>query len=275
MQYLPLLMTASISTRGMKEAYYTDVEREQMYLDTLTTYIKLILKYPQYKIVFAENSGYDLSKIKNRLPEFDESQLEFISLDPEDFDITKGKGYNELLLINQALQKSRLLVENDGFVKITGRYPIYNVKYFIDKASQYISKGMNMYCDVKDHSIYRLLGLKWNARSFYSVLYGVNKKYYLDSIADRYVELNDYKGYLVEDMLYDVVKDKYLDGRNRYAGVVGGTFKVRFNREPICGGLQGSRMDAWSFSADQNSIKSKLKRLIGNWFRWFLPWVWF
>ena len=36
---LPLLMTASVSTKGMKGACFSDTEREQMYLNALSFYI--------------------------------------------------------------------------------------------------------------------------------------------------------------------------------------------------------------------------------------------
>ena len=37
---LPILMTASVSTRGMIGADFSDAEREKMYLETLAYYIK-------------------------------------------------------------------------------------------------------------------------------------------------------------------------------------------------------------------------------------------
>jgi hypothetical protein len=43
MNKIPLLMTASVATRGMKGADFTDEEREKMYLSTIRFYIKELL----------------------------------------------------------------------------------------------------------------------------------------------------------------------------------------------------------------------------------------
>lgn len=272
---LPVLMTASVSTRGMKEAYYSAEERELMYIETLNYYIKTIMSNPGQCIVFAENSGWDLEHLKAQLNHFDPDRLTFISLHPDLFDISKGKGYNELLMMNLAIEESEIIEQAGGFVKVTGRYPIYNLPYYVEKATEALDNGKVLYCDVKDHRIYDFLRLGWTGHSFYSVLYGVSNEYYLHNIGPKYKVLNDYDNRLVEGMLYQLIVDESKNGRNRWRGEIGDKIIARFKREPVCGGLQGSRMTAWSFSADQNSLKSKVKRWIGNSFRILLPWVWF
>lgn len=114
MEILPILMTASVSTRGMKGACFSDEERYKMYLETLRHYIsQFFINSPKgnVKLVFADNSGWDLQTFHDDLSKQFESEIinsniEFISLPPELFDITKGKGYNELLMINLAIDKS-------------------------------------------------------------------------------------------------------------------------------------------------------------------------
>ena len=273
---LPVLMTASVSTRGMKNAYYSDEEREHMYVETLNYYIKHVMSDVRQCVVFVDNSGWDLDHLKAQLDSFDSNRLTFISLSPESFDISKGKGYNELLMMNMAVNKSQTIQDARGFVKVTGRYPIYNLPYFVKKATEALEDGKVMFCDVKDHHIYDWLRLGWSGHGFYSVLYGVSNAYYLQNIAPRYQVLNDYEGPLVEEMLYQLMNEESIHGKNKWRGEIGdGKIIARFKREPICGGLQGSRMSAWSFSVDQNDWKSKIKRGIGNGFRLLLPWVWF
>lgn len=82
MRTLPILMTASVSTRGMKGACYSDLEREGMYVGALTYYIRRMLTDGSQKIVFAENSGWDLDRLISKLPDFNPSQVEFISAPP-------------------------------------------------------------------------------------------------------------------------------------------------------------------------------------------------
>ena len=57
-QLIPLLMTASVSTRGMKGACFSDEQREQMYLETLRYYLETLPE--DQPIVFADNSGWGL-----------------------------------------------------------------------------------------------------------------------------------------------------------------------------------------------------------------------
>ena len=55
---LPILLTASVETRGMKGAKFSAREREKMYVDTLNYYISDLSKRKgDFILVFAENSG--------------------------------------------------------------------------------------------------------------------------------------------------------------------------------------------------------------------------
>ena len=260
---LPLLMTASVSTRGMRGACFTDEEREAMYAGVLTYYIQhLMNKETQQTIVFAENSGYDLQRLRRLIPAFDEERIEFLSFPPQDFDITRGKGYNEMLMINGAVMRSRLINEADAFFKVTGRYPVYNIAHFLRQAERALwERGLDMYCDIKDHKLYDRLHLGWNGHSFECRLFGVKKQWYLDNMTELYKECNDYGGRFLEDVLFDFVK-------KQSQGV-----SLRFKREPHLGGLEGSEIaGAFIFTKRQDGPKGKLKRFVGNCIRIFTPW---
>lgn len=259
---IPLLMTASVSTRGMKGACFSDEEREMMYVTALTFYIENLLKRDEkYSIVFAENSGWDLSKIKSKLPSFDEKKIEFISLPPDKFDVSKGKGYNELLLINKAMGISELIREAGVFFKVTGRYPVYNIRHFVDKAFTFLSiGGGDLYADIKDHKLYDWLRLGWCGHSFDCRLFGVRTEWFKKHMAPLYCKCNDYEGILLEGVLFELIKNPI------------GKLSLRFDREPHFGGLEGSNVDAVSFSKKQDSIKGKVKRMTGNSIRIFMPW---
>ena len=264
MKTLPVLMTASVSTRGMKGACFTDNEREAMYIGALSFYIMNLLKKKGQKIVFAENSGWDLSSLKAKLPSFNPDQIEFISLPVELFDIGKGKGYNELLLISETLKRSKVIKESGAFFKVTGRYPIYNLGYFLESAGKRIYQdNMSLYADIKDHRLYDRLHLDWCGHSFECRLFAAENSYFLNNIAPLYVQCNDYTGNLCEKILFNYVKS------------AGGKISLRFNREPHFGGVEGSDIAAISFSKKQDSLKGKLKRLAGNVIRIFLPFFYF
>lgn len=264
---LPLLMTASVSTRGMIGADFSDEERETMYVTTLQYYIEHVLKgHPERKIVFAENSGWDKDRILKRIS--GGGVIEYISLNPGHFDISRGKGYNELILINEAIEKSKFISEAGAFIKVTGRYPIYNIAYFIDSASRFIyEKGGVFYGDMKDHRLYDWMRLGWCGHAGYAVLFASTIENYRKNIGSKYETLNDQEGSLLEGLLYDYMAPFR---KSRSAGVL-----CRFKREPICGGLQGSNMAAASFSKSNDSLKSRIMRFVGNCIRTFTPWFWF
>lgn len=272
MEYLPILMTASVSTRGMKGACFADDERYGMYLQALKWYISICHKWEGIKLVFADNSGWDLLTFYDDLTKhFDrkviDSNVEFISLAPELFDITKGKGYNELLLINHAIEKSTFIKEAGAFFKVTGRYPIYNVLRFHRAAKKCLSRGYKFYCDIKSHNLYRRFGLNWNSHSFEARLWGSTVDFYKENIGSRYIDCYDYDGRFVESILYDKLSEMTAGFKNcRNQGI-----SIRFSREPRFGGIEGSDSSAKSFSKNQQSLKSRVKTLIGNFFRIFLP----
>ena len=208
MMRLPILMTASVSTRGMKGACFSDEERENMYVEALAYYAATILpKHSEQRIVFAENSGWNLkalaAKLKERYNDYDASKIEFVSLAPEHFDISRGKGFNEMLLISEAAEKSEFINKSGGFFKVTGRYPVYNLDYFVSKASRRIcQKGYDMYCDIKDHKLYDRLRLGWNGHSFECRLFGITTDYWNKKFAEHYADCNDYEGKLMETVMF-------------------------------------------------------------------------
>src|SRR5690606_2654244 len=103
MEKLPLLMTASVNTHGMPLARFSPEEREEMYLQVLRFYCRELLSKGNYTLVFAENSGWDLSKVKAAIPEEYRAQTEFLSFDASHFDVSRGKSFNEVLLIEAAI----------------------------------------------------------------------------------------------------------------------------------------------------------------------------
>lgn len=145
MNKLPLLLTASICTHGMSGACFTEKEREKMYLTTLLYYKKILPKEEGYSIIFAENSDWDLTYIKTHFENIPNFNIVFYSIAAKEFDIDKGKGYNEILLMNKTIERAASIHECKGFVKATGRYPIYNIRFFIDQASKFILNGGGNY----------------------------------------------------------------------------------------------------------------------------------
>lgn len=149
-------------------------------------------------------------------------------------------------------------------MKVTGRYPIYNIGRLLSDADTTFEKGMELYADIKDHKIYDWLRLGWSGHSFECRVFATSTEFYLHNIAPLYAECDDYApqgGKLLEDVLFRFVKNS--EGR----------FSLRFKREPEFGGVEGSNVTAFSFSKNQNSMKGQLKRFVGNGIRIFMPWL--
>lgn len=255
-------MTASVSTRGMAGARFTDSEREAMYIETLACYRRLLDRQPERRIVFAENSGWPLDKLKAVMAGYD-GRVEFLSFAPGEFDNSRGKGYNEVRLMNRAITGSRFIGEAGCFFKVTGRYPVYNIGYFLRQADRKLGRGYRLYCDIKDHRLYDWLRTGWCGHSFDCRFFAMTVSEWDKAVMPDSEIIDDYKGPLLEEYLFD---------RLRHPG-----FKAcrRFRREPVMGGTEGSVVDAASFSADHNSGKAKFKILSGNIIRTLTPWFWF
>lgn len=125
---MTLVLTASVDTRGMKGAMFTAEQRERMYVDTLIYYIRLFECRQAYAtILFVENSGWNLDRISRHVRKSSFVQTHYVALDPNDFDLSKGKSYNELLMMQKVVEHSQIIGQEGRFVKLTGRFPLLNI----------------------------------------------------------------------------------------------------------------------------------------------------
>ena len=79
-------MTASVDTRGMKGAMFAATEREKMYVESVQFYLDTICRDPRQKIVFCDNSGWNLASLREKVGEealkaFDSFRPQLILLD--------------------------------------------------------------------------------------------------------------------------------------------------------------------------------------------------
>ena len=264
---LPILMTATVDTRGMAGADFTSEEREGMYLDAIRFYLGTVPEHGRKRLVFVENSGWDLGRMGEKLGESLRDRVEFLSLDPSDFDIARGKGYNEFRLISQAVRRSESIRSAGAFLKVTGRYPIYNIRRFLREAERSIyGRDCGFYGDVKDHCLYDFLHLPITGHIGSSILFACTVRSWIDGIEPRIERLDDAGGYWSEHLIYDYLMECRRSGR---------PVSCRFSRELHCGGLKGSIGTGIAFSKRNDSFKEKLNRLVGNFVRISMPWFWF
>lgn len=134
---LPVLLTASVDTRGMKGAKFSAQEREKMYVDTLNYYISDLSKRKEnFTLIFAENSGWNTESVTSKLHKAKNVQVEYEALDPNLFDQTKGKSYNEMLILDLVSANNKTIKEAGGFFKLTGRFPILNLYHLMKEVDR-------------------------------------------------------------------------------------------------------------------------------------------
>jgi hypothetical protein len=123
-----IFLTGCINPAGMTFTVLQDPKiRQQQYTDAIRYYVKAT----DLPILFVENSGTDISPVFNQ--EIRSGRLEVITFDGNNYDKNLGKGYGEMLIIERALEVSRLLKDADFVFKITGRYKLLNLKSFVQQ----------------------------------------------------------------------------------------------------------------------------------------------
>jgi hypothetical protein len=78
------------------------------------------------KIVLYENSGYDITSLREIAGQFPNHEVEFHSFQGNDAGASKGKGYPELLGIERVIAQSSLIQNCRCIAKCTGRLTVAN-----------------------------------------------------------------------------------------------------------------------------------------------------
>jgi hypothetical protein len=86
------------------------------------------------KLIFVENSGYDISELHEFVDKsaLNSDSVEFLSFDGQDFPRELGKGYGETRNFQHVLDNSKVLSDDDMFVRSNGRYYVENMHVFFE-----------------------------------------------------------------------------------------------------------------------------------------------
>lgn len=125
-----LLLTAAVDARNGDACLFTKEERYKQYLHAFRWYMRFLQKNPTLcrGLIFCENSEADLSEFRAFVPPEWKDRVEFLSLPMDGFRPEKGKTYNEMRTLDLAMERSSLLGPLDLFIKLTGRYPVRNIR---------------------------------------------------------------------------------------------------------------------------------------------------
>lgn len=263
MKYIPLLLTASVDPRGMKSAMFSVEEREKMYMDTLNYYIKYFGRYKkdEYTLVFLENSGWDINNIRKHLISRNNVNVEMISLNPLIFKQEHGKGYNEMLMLDEGVKLSKSICESGAFFKVTGRFPIYNVRQLMKEC--YKRDDFTLIMDFYDQSFFRKLGFPFKKVGCECRYWGVRLSFYNKYLRGFYKNLQG---------------DKYIEGElYRYLiPLKEKGFYKRFLHQAIIGGKASVHKENKSIFLNTNNISfiSFMKYGVRQFSRFFFPKLW-
>lgn len=228
MNYIPLVLTASVDPRGMKSAMFSVSEREKMYIDTLNFYIKDFGKHPKdfFSIIFVENSGWNLNRISSQLQRSSNTNIDMISLSPDLFCQKHGKGYNEMLLLDLCIQENKTIAQYGAFFKATGRFPIYNVRRLMKECSK--KNNFSLIMDFYDQSCLKKLGLPFSKRSCECRYWATSTSFYNHFFKGFYkiLEGDKYVEHELFNLLYPLKDRKDIYTRFKTQAFIGGKASV-------------------------------------------------
>lgn len=254
-EQLALLLTASIDIKGMPKATPTVAEqRQEDYVKALRYYIN---NHPQVrKIVFVENSGWPLERVKQAALENPHAkEVEFVSLDCNDFPRKFGKGYGECLLIEKGIAKSTILNSVTHIGKITGRICLLNLTQLL----QSVKDPYDCFCDYKDQGwrLRKLWGEKQVGPHCDTRFFVFSRDFY-DQYLKKLHQKHRRGGFCIEEQVYKALKQSEVERK----------IISRFPIEPDFRGIAG-HFRGKNYESPQERTKFVVRSLT----RKVVPWV--
>lgn len=251
-----LVMTAAVNVNGMPGISAESINgREEQYIRTLRFYAS---KSFIPRILFVENSNWDLTRIKK---EVCSDKVVYVSIDGNTYPREWGKGYGEFLIMDRAVDELCELYGGGVFVKVTGRFPVLNIESMFKEFTN--RHPLKLAVDVVEHNLYKLLGLKWGASGCRTIIYACDCDFYKNNLYGRYVEIpNPFYG--AENLMRDVWEHHQSE-----CGVY-----PRLRHEPHLSGFAGAVNHAWITANNYDSLLARTKRAIKQFCRLFLPGLW-
>lgn len=185
-----IFLTASIDTNGCPSTKRNDPKvRESDYLNSL----RLWLENTQFKMVFCENSGYDLKNIRNLCDKYP-GRVEIIQFYGNSYPRHLGKSYGEFLIIEKAMTDSVFIRQSEYIVKVTGRF-------FIENIYKILSKVKN---DIVYSSIEKIPS---GYIAFHTILFIFKKDFFFDFMFKYKNLINEAEGVCLENIFEKSIID--------------------------------------------------------------------
>lgn len=148
------------------------LERLEDYRKALVFYSNLLNENIIQKIVFVDNSNYDL---KGLMDEFSNPAIEFISFYGLDYSSSYHRGYGEFKLVDYAFEYASYLKNCDSSAviwKVSGRYIVKNFKTVI----KFTPKSFDLYLDTRKNWV-EMSVMAWSKVGYHKVINNVCEEF--------------------------------------------------------------------------------------------------
>lgn len=192
-----LILTATINPGEMPDLVRKDViTRLEDYKKSFEFWVN---KSSVKKIVFIENSNYDLSFFYNLAKQFKNKEIEILSNDLNSkFDKTLGKGYGQYLCLNEVFQNSVIARNTNYFIDVTGRHCVTNFEIILE--------------DINFNKSDIYVNLSNNLKFSDTNIYAGNKDFFMNYVIPETSKTNDKNGNIFENCVAKAVLKAISDG---------------------------------------------------------------
>ena len=179
-----LILTATINPGEMPNLVRKDVStRLQDYKKSFNFWLN---QKNISKIIFVENSNYDLKEFYEISEKFPSKEVEILSSDlNESYNKKLGKGYGQYLCLKDVFNKSKLAKNSDYFIDITGRHCVKNFNQIL---KDIIVNKSDIYINLSNH-------LKFADTN----LYAGTKNFFVNFLLPETQKTNDENGNIFEN----------------------------------------------------------------------------
>lgn len=228
-----ILLTACVNPGGMPFTVLNDTsERLRQYREALDFY----LHETTLPIVFCENTLCDFSNdYKEHIAS---GRLEYITFDGNNFNKSKGKGYGEALIIEEAFRHSKLLSQCNFVVKITGRLTVRRISQLVKDNRRMITETIQTFYP--------------HDKMIDSRLVISPKSFFIDDFLAQKDSINDTQGYFFEHLLYDAI----ISRKN--------FVYIPFLHVPLIDGVSGSTGNVYKSDTNKSNPHRYAFHMLGN-----------
>jgi hypothetical protein len=163
------------------------------------------------KIIFVENSGYELKELQEIASQYNEynRQIEFLQFIASDVPTGLHYGYSELEILDYAFDNSKLLNDDNTIIKVTGRLYFPTLSKLISLTK---NKNYEFISDCKDYDLFG-----HSQHYIITTLFLLKKEFYNKFLYDaksKMLEMNLETG-LMEVLYFRIIKPLYLEDSKR------------------------------------------------------------